>query len=139
MRVVGQSQLCSFLEQLVNISIGISVALLAQMLIFPLYSIHVSFQTNLSISLWFTAVSLLRGYAVRRFFNFLHLRSFHMSQQDVEIECDILKETDEAMLIIVDGEELWIPFSQIKRVQRESHCDVVTMTAWIAEQKGIEV
>lgn len=61
-----------------------------------------------------------------------------MSKQDVDIECDIITETDAAILILVDDEEFWIPRSQVKRIECAQYADTVTMTAWIAEQKGIE-
>lgn len=62
-----------------------------------------------------------------------------MSRQDVEVECDIVRETDNAILLRVDDEEIWIPLSQVKRIQRGNSLDTITMTAWIAEQKGIDV
>lgn len=52
-----------------NIAIGYVVAIVSQLLIFPLFDIHVPLATNLAIGAWFTAVSLVRSYVIRRWFN----------------------------------------------------------------------
>lgn len=57
-------------------------------------------------------------------------------------ECDITAETDKAFLIAYDGEELWIPKSQIANPSdyREGMSGAtISITAWIAREKGIEV
>ena len=64
-----QSKLQSLIESLTNILIGYLTALLSQVLIFPLFNIYVSLQDNLLIGLYFTIISLLRSYLVRRYFN----------------------------------------------------------------------
>lgn len=64
-----QSKLQSFIESLTNILIGYLTALLSQVLIFPIFDIYVSFQDNLLIGLYFTIISLIRSYLVRRYFN----------------------------------------------------------------------
>ena len=64
-----QSKLQSLIESLTNILIGYLTALLSQVLIFPLFDINVTFQDNLMIGLYFTIISLLRSYFVRRYFN----------------------------------------------------------------------
>jgi hypothetical protein len=48
----------------------------------------------------------------------------------------ILKETDAAVLIEIDGEEYWIPLSQVHSMH---HGDTpyIMMTPWIAKQKGL--
>ena len=52
-----------------NIAIGYGIALSAQLVIFPLVDIHISLETNLWIGLWFTVISLIRSYIIRRWFN----------------------------------------------------------------------
>ena len=64
-----QTKYQSLIESLTNILIGYLTALLSQVLIFPLFNIDVSFQDNLLIGLYFTIISLLRSYLVRRYFN----------------------------------------------------------------------
>ena len=64
-----QTKYQSLIESFVNVSIGYLTALLSQVLIFPLFDIYVSLQDNLLIGLYFTIISLLRSYLVRRYFN----------------------------------------------------------------------
>ena len=64
-----QTKYQSLIESLTNILIGYLTALLSQVLIFPLFNIYVSLQDNLLIGLYFTIISLLRSYLVRRYFN----------------------------------------------------------------------
>ena len=66
---MNQTKLESLLESIVNIIIGYGVALVSQLLIFPLVGINVPFSTNLWIGLWFTLISLARSYVIRRWFN----------------------------------------------------------------------
>ena len=64
-----QTKYQSLIESLTNILIGYLTALLSQVLIFPIFDIYVSFQDNLLIGLYFTIISLIRSYLVRRYFN----------------------------------------------------------------------
>jgi hypothetical protein len=64
-----QSRLGSFIESVMNVFIGYGVALLSQVLVFPLFGIHVPLRTNLALSAWFTVISLVRSYVIRRWFN----------------------------------------------------------------------
>ena len=64
-----QTKKHSLLEALVNIAVGYGVAVGSQMLIFPFFSIYTSISTNLTIGLFFTIISLIRSYLLRRLFN----------------------------------------------------------------------
>lgn len=64
-----QSRLGSLIESLMNIAIGYVVALLSQLAIFPLFGIDIPLSSNLWIGAWFTAISLVRSYVLRRWFN----------------------------------------------------------------------
>jgi hypothetical protein len=64
-----QTRLHSFIESLTNVAIGYGVAVLSQILVFPMFDIHVSLSDNLAIGAWFTVISIARSYAVRRWFN----------------------------------------------------------------------
>lgn len=66
---VGQSKLESLIESIINTSLGFLVALITQILIYPLFDIEVSFGDQTLLALIFTSVSLVRGYIVRRYFN----------------------------------------------------------------------
>lgn len=64
-----QSRRQSLAETVTSVAIGYLVALASQLAIFPLFDIHVTLSDNLMIGAWFTIISIARGYAVRRFFN----------------------------------------------------------------------
>ena len=64
-----QTRLESLLESVVNIVIGYIVALISQVIVFPLVDINVPLTTNLVIGFWFTLISLVRSYVIRRWFN----------------------------------------------------------------------
>lgn len=66
---MNQSKLESLIETCINTAIGYVVALLSQLLVFPLVGIDVPFSTNLVIGAWFTVISIVRGYVIRRWFN----------------------------------------------------------------------
>jgi len=64
-----QSKYHSFLESLTNILVGYFVALASQLLIFPFYGIHIPLSDNILIGAWFTVISIVRSYVLRRWFN----------------------------------------------------------------------
>ena len=66
---VGQSKIESLIESIINTSLGFLVALITQILIYPIFGIEVSFGDQTLLALIFTSVSLVRGYVVRRYFN----------------------------------------------------------------------
>lgn len=66
---MNQSRLESLAEVSINTAIGFGVALASQLVVFPLVDIKVPLQTNLHIGAWFTLISIVRGYVVRRWFN----------------------------------------------------------------------
>jgi len=67
-----QSKKHSALEALANTTIGYSIAVVTQMIVFPIFGIHAAASTNLEIGGVFTFVSLVRSYALRRLFNAWH-------------------------------------------------------------------
>ena len=64
-----QSRGMSLIETLTNVTIGYVVAILSQLAVFPFFNIHIPLTDNLLIGLWFTIISIIRGYMVRRLFN----------------------------------------------------------------------
>jgi hypothetical protein len=70
-----QSRIGSLIESFVNIAIGYGVAVASQLAIFPLFGIVIPLSDNLMIGLWFTVISLVRSYVVRRAFNAYHGRA----------------------------------------------------------------
>jgi hypothetical protein len=70
-----QSSWMSLVEAITNIAIGYVIAVLTQVLVFPLFGLSASLGDNLGIGAVFTIVSLLRSFALRRAFNALLARS----------------------------------------------------------------
>lgn len=69
-----QSRLQSAIEALANVAVGYAVALASQLLVFPMFDIDIPLSSNLAIGAWFTAISLVRSYVLRRWFNGLKFR-----------------------------------------------------------------
>ncbi len=67
-----QTRRQSLSETAASVAIGYLVALVSQLAIFPLFGIQIVMTDNLMIGAWFTAISIVRGYYVRRFFNWWH-------------------------------------------------------------------
>ena len=67
-----QTKTQSLLEAIANILIGMGIAFAAQLIVFPALGIAVRLDQNIAITCAFTAVSLVRSYALRRMFNYLH-------------------------------------------------------------------
>ena len=63
-----QSRTMSFIEAVTNVVVGFALAVLTQVLVFPVFGIAVTFDQNVSIAVIFTLVSLARGYVLRRLF-----------------------------------------------------------------------
>ena len=64
-----QSRRMSMIEVATNIVIGLVVSFISQIAIFKLYDIHISVTQNIEITIWFTVISIIRSYLVRRWFN----------------------------------------------------------------------
>ena len=64
-----QSRWMSLVESLTNIAVGYGLAVLTQIVVFPLFGLQASLGENLLIGAMFTAVSLVRSFALRRIFN----------------------------------------------------------------------
>ena len=59
----------SIFEALTSTAIGYAIAVLTQIVVFPLFDMQVSINDNLSIGAIFTIVSVIRSYVIRRIFN----------------------------------------------------------------------
>lgn len=64
-----QTRLESLLESVVNVLIGYTVAIVSQIVVFPLVGIDIPLSTNLVIGAFFTVISIARSYIIRRWFN----------------------------------------------------------------------
>ena len=67
--ILMQSRKMSLIESITNVIIGYSISVLAQIIIFPIFDIHVSLSQNIKIGLSFTVISIIRSYFLRRLFN----------------------------------------------------------------------
>ena len=66
---MSQSKVMSLVESLTNVAVGILVSLASQLVIFKAYDIRIAFADNVMITLWFTVISVVRSFALRRVFN----------------------------------------------------------------------
>ena len=66
---MSQSKVMSLVESLTNVAVGILVSFASQLVIFKAYGIHIALADNVMITLWFTVISVIRSYALRRVFN----------------------------------------------------------------------
>ena len=64
-----QSRFMSSIEAATNVAVGYGVAVLTQVMVFPLFGLQVSLRDNFLLGTVFTSVSLIRSYLLRRFFN----------------------------------------------------------------------
>ena len=71
---MSQSRLLSAIESFTNTLVGYATAIVTQLIVFPLFGIHIEFHQNLMIGACFTVISLIRGYIIRRFFNGLKFK-----------------------------------------------------------------
>jgi hypothetical protein len=69
-----QTRLMSFIEQATSTLAGFGISLLAQWFFLPLIGVAIRFEQNLVFALIMTAVSVARGYLLRRLFEALHIR-----------------------------------------------------------------
>ena len=67
----GQTRTASAVEAVANVLVGYFVALASQLVIFAAYGVHLSLADNAMIGVWFTLISLVRSYLLRRIFNAL--------------------------------------------------------------------
>jgi hypothetical protein len=68
---MAQTKLGSFIEAWANIFVGFAINFFANMVILPLFGLHVTAGSAFKIGLIFTAISLVRSYVLRRWFNSL--------------------------------------------------------------------
>lgn len=67
-----QSRLQSLVETVGSVAAGFFLAMGLQIILARLYDVPMSIRTNFEWTIWFTLLSIARGYAFRRFFNWLH-------------------------------------------------------------------
>lgn len=128
-----QSRAMSLVESIANIVVGFVVAVLAQMIVFPLFGIEASFAQNLGVGIAFTAVSLARSYFLRRMFDGLSVKT----TGEVRL--------DEDEIDIPGAESAGVPDSVLPgspggdEVATVRACQCTPMTAISAQQAGHRV
>ena len=63
-----QSRLMSLVEAITNVVVGYGVAVVTQILIFPIFGLRTTLAQNLQMGLLFTGVSIIRSFLLRRLF-----------------------------------------------------------------------
>ena len=70
-----QSRLMSLVESVANVVVGYGVAVVTQLLIFPIFGLHTTLAQNLKMGAVFTIVSIARSFALRRVFEAIRMRT----------------------------------------------------------------
>lgn len=65
---MSQSRRMSLVEAVTNLLAGYGLAVGLQLLLFPAFGLHPTMGQSLAIGGWFTLLSLLRSYTLRRLF-----------------------------------------------------------------------
>ena len=65
---MNQTRLGSLIESLMNVVIGFTINFCANLLILPLFGFHVTLGDNFLIGVLYTLISIVRSYAIRRWF-----------------------------------------------------------------------
>ena len=68
-----QSRIMSMVEAATNVIVGYVLAIATQMVVFPWFGIETGLTEHLTIGLAFVGVSLVRGYLLRRLFEWIRV------------------------------------------------------------------
>ena len=68
-----QSRKMSLVEVVTNVAVGYGLAVVTQIIVFPWFGLEAALGEHLTIGLAFVAVSLARGYVLRRLFEGLRV------------------------------------------------------------------
>lgn len=69
-----QSRLMSLAESVANVIVGYGVAVVTQILIFPIFGLHTTLAQNPKIGAAFTVMSIARSFALRRVLEAMRMR-----------------------------------------------------------------
>jgi NhaP-type Na+/H+ or K+/H+ antiporter len=67
-----QTKKSSLKEAVTNVAIGYTISFISNAFIFPLYGFEITLNQNLEIGAFYTVISIIRSYVIRRFFNKKH-------------------------------------------------------------------
>ena len=80
-----QSRAMSLVEAVANVAVGYGVAVMTQILIFPVFGLHTTLAQNLKMGAVFTVVSIARSFALRRLFEAIRVRE---AQREIAVPKD---------------------------------------------------
>ncbi len=63
-----QSRTMSLVESFTNVAVGYGIAVITQIVVFPLFGLTTTLTENMAIGAIFTVVSIARSYCLRRLF-----------------------------------------------------------------------
>lgn len=66
---MSQSSKSLLFEAIINVLIGYTLNITANFLIFPLFDWHISLRENILLGVFYAAISMVRRYCIRRWFN----------------------------------------------------------------------
>ncbi len=69
-----QSRVMSLVEAIANVVVGCGLAVVTQMLVFPVFGFQTTLAQNLKLGLVFTVVSIARSFTLRRIFEAIRVR-----------------------------------------------------------------
>lgn len=70
-----QSRAMSLAESFANVVVGYGLAVVTQILIFPVFGLHTTLAQNLAMGGLFTGISICRSFLLRRLFENIRVRS----------------------------------------------------------------
>jgi hypothetical protein len=68
-----QSRTMSLVEAIANVAVGYGIAVVTQILVFPVFGLHSTLAQNLKMGAVFTLVSIARSFAMRRLFEAIRI------------------------------------------------------------------
>jgi len=68
-----QSRTMSLVESLTNVAVGYGIAVITQIVVFPLFGLSTTLAENMAMGAIFTVVSIARSFTLRRLFEALRL------------------------------------------------------------------
>lgn len=72
---MNQSRTMSLVEAFANVVVGYGIAVVTQILVFPLFGLSTTLAENMAMGAIFTVVSIARSYCLRRVFEAVRIRS----------------------------------------------------------------
>lgn len=66
---MSQTRTGSIAEAWANVAVGFTINYIANLLVFPLFGMHISPVNNFYMGLIYTVISLTRSFVLRRYFN----------------------------------------------------------------------